>query len=324
MTTQGIRPLRLGVPRLSAERARDLGPLLAFVALFVVLSIASESFFTARNLLNVLEQWAPTLILALGGTIVVVSGALDLSVGAMFTLSGVSTVMLTNASGSIVVGIIAGLAIGTALGLANGLLSTAARITPFVATLGTSIAFAGLALWLTGGTFQVVKDPAFAFASKDLLGVNVSIWIALVVLGAVSFLLAKTSFGRYLYAVGGNVEAARLAGVRVDLVRVAAFAAAGLTAAVAALLMVSRSSSAGPADASGTAFMVWTAILIGGNSLSGGHASPWRTVVGVFTLALISNGFTLMQLDPLIQQVLTGGILLLAVGIDAWSRARRR
>ncbi|MFT4233936.1 MAG: ABC transporter permease [Microbacterium sp.] len=306
------------------DALRNLAPVAALAMLFVVLAIVSPSFLSARNLLNVLDQWAPVLILAIGGTIVVVSGALDLSVGGIYSLTTIATVMIANLSGSAFAGIVAGLAAGVLLSLVNGLLSTLAKVTPFVATLATSVVFGGLALFITGGSFQRTTDPALGFARQTFLGAKLTVWIALVVLAVTVFLLTRTSFGRYLYAVGGNVDAARLAGVRVDVVRAAAFAIAGLAAGIAGVLLASRTSAAGASDGSGTAFLVWTAILIGGNSLSGGNAAPWRTVVGVFFLALIGNGFTLMQMPAQLQQVLTGTILAIAVALDALTRHRRR
>ncbi|MCC6223532.1 MAG: ABC transporter permease [Thermoleophilia bacterium] len=314
---------RVRTSLLAFDRARDYGILVALVILFVVLSFSSEFFFTKTNLLNVLQQWAPVGVMALGGTFVLITGGFDLSIGAIFALSGVVSVLAVNASTPLL-GAAAGLTTGLALGTVNGLLGTVARMNVFVATIGTMIVFAGTAAVITGGRIQIADDEGYGFVRTRFLDVNVAIWIFAAVMIASSVLLNRTVFGRYVFAIGGNEEAARLAGVRVYPVRIAAFALSGLAGGLAAVMVASRSLSANATGNSGIAFGVWTALLLGGNSLLGGEGAIWRTMVGVFLLALIANGFDLLGLTPLYQQVATGSILLAAVGLDAWARAKRR
>jgi ribose transport system permease protein len=315
----------LGTPRRGmGARIRDLGVVVACLVLVVALGFASPAFLTGPNLLNLLDQWAPTALMALGGTVVVIVGGFDLAVGSVFLLSAVlGATVGTVASGA--VGLVAGIAVGALCGVVNGLLITVGRMNHFVATVGTLIAFSGLAVAVTGGFVITVPDPAFGWlGSARPLGVPVSIWIMVVAIALTSFLLARTAFGRRARAVGGNIEAARLSGVRTGGVIVTAYLIAGLLAGLAAVLVASRSLSATANVAASPQFMVWTAILVGGNSLVGGRATVWRTVVGVALLALIANGFNLLGVPPTYQQVVTGLILLLSVAVDGWARNRTR
>ena len=307
-------------PAWNLSGVRDLGVLVTALVLFIVLSLNASAFLSQQNLLNLLEQWAPIGILALGGTVVIVTGGFDLSIGSMFALSSVVSVMV--AQQSVPLGLVAGTAAGIACGLVNGVLGTFGRMNVFVATLGTSIVFTGLAARLSNGKIQAVSDPGFGFVNQRVLGVAISGWLFALAIVACSVYLRQTSYGRRTYAIGGNEEAARLAGVRVYAVRICAFAIAGLGAGLAGVIVASQSLSASSEGYLGTQFNAWTAMLIGGNSLAGGEGAVWRTVVGVLILALVHNGFNLLGVDPLYQQGLTGLILLVAVGLDALVRRR--
>lgn len=302
---------------------RDYGVFIAVVLLFVALSFSSKAFFTTQNLLNLLDQWTPVALMALGGTIVVIAGGFDLAVGSIYILSGVLAVSVAS-SMSAALGTLTGIVVGAACGLINGLLITFGRMNHFVATIGTLIAYSGLAVAVTSGFIITVDDPAFAWlGTAKWLGVQLSIWILAASIAATSLLLARTTFGRQARAVGGNIEAARLSGVRTNSVIISAYLFSGLMAGIAAVLLASRSSSASATASSSAQFLVWTAILVGGNSLVGGEGAIWRTVVGVWLLALIANGFNLLGVSPTYQQVVTGVILLLSVAIDGLIRSRK-
>jgi ribose transport system permease protein len=312
-----------GWRRFGLKNLRDYTVLFAVVALFIVLSISSDVFLTERNLLNVVEQWAPVGFMALGGTLVVVAGGFDLSVGAIYVLCGVIATKVANST-STEVGLIVGVAAGAGLGLFNGLLVTVARMNHFVATIGTLIVFSGLAEVMTGGSIVTATSDGFNWlGDTKWFGVRITIWLFVVAIAACSFLLSRTWFGRQARAVGGNIEAARLAGLRTDAIVASTYVISGLTAGIAAVLVASRNVSATSNASTGIEFQVWTALLVGGNSLIGGEGAIWRTVVGVALLALIANGFNLLGVSPTYQQVVTGGILLLSVGLDAWTRGRR-
>jgi len=309
--------------RFNLGRVRDYGVVIALVALFLVLSVSSNAFLTERNLLNIAQQWAPVGLMALGGTIVIIAGGFDLSVGAIYVVAGVISAKVANAT-SAEIGILAGLGAGLAFGLINGLLVTIGRLNHFVATIGTLIVYSGLAVAISGGFVIAVSDPNFGWLGETkLLNAKLSVWILLLAVVLCSFLLARTPFGRRARAVGGNIEAARLSGVRTHVILASTYVISGLSGGLAAVLVASQSLSASANTSSGVEFAVWTAILVGGNSLNGGEGAISRTIVGVCLLALIANGFNLLGVNPTYQQMVTGGILLASVGLDAWIRSRR-
>lgn len=305
-------------------RWRSAGIVLPFVALFIVLSVTSGHFLSVSNMLNILDQQSAILIMAAAGTLVLVGGGIDLSVGATYGLAGVVAAQVVQHAG-VVAAVAAAILVGLAVGFANGIITTRFRINALIATLAMSFIVSGLASRVTNGNLIVLNQwPSFAnIARSDLLGIRTSIWIALVAVVAFGVLLARTTSGRYLYAAGGNAEAARLAGVRVNRVRVAAFMTSGAAAAMAGVIDVSRVLSAQSTTGDNLTFTVLAGMVVGGTSIMGGEGAVWRTTVGVLFIALVGNGFDLLGVDPLYQQITLGLILLLAVGIDALSRSPR-
>lgn len=304
---------------------RSIGILIPFVVLFVALAIGSRPFLTSVNLLNILDQQAATLVIAAAGTLVLISGGIDLSVGATYALAAVVAGTTTITAGP-VAGTLAALAVGTIVGTANGVISTVLRINSLIATLAMSFIVAGIASLVTAGNLVVLFDHLdfAAIARTPILGVRTSIWIMIAVVAVLGVLLARTTIGRYLYAAGGNAEAARLAGIRVDGVRILAFTLSGMAAALGGVIDTSRVLSAQANAGSTLTFTVLAGIVVGGTSILGGEGAIWRTVVGVLFIALVGNGFNLLGIDVLFQQITLGVILLLAVGVDAWSRTIRR
>jgi ribose transport system permease protein len=303
---------------------RTAGILIPFLILFTVLSLTSESFFTATNLKNILDQQSGILIMAAAGTLVLVAGGIDLSVGAVYALAGVTSAELAQ-HGDPVLAIGAGVAVGIAVGGVNGVIATYLRINALIATLAMSFVISGIASLITKGNLVVLFDhPEFGdLARTQLLGMRSSIWIMLVAVLVFAVVLGRATIGRYMYAAGGNAEAARLAGVRVNWTRIVAFMFSGGAAALAGVLDASRVLSAQAGGSQTLAFTVLAGIVVGGTSIMGGEGAVWRTFVGVLFIALVGNGFQLMGLDPLYEQITLGVIMLLAVGIDAWSRQRQ-
>lgn len=310
--------------RLSA--LRDYGIVFAFLLLFGVLTFASDVFLTQRNWLNILDQWSPVGIMACGWTLALIAGGFDLSIGAVYALGSVVAAKVAVETGSAALGLIAGCLAGLVMGMGNGTVVTVGRINSFMATLASSFMIRGLALVISGGFLIRVVDDAGrptnfnVIGRSELLGAKYSVWLfaALVVVSA--FLLHRTTFGRYIYATGGNAEAARLSGVRVDLVRWTTFAISGLTAGIAGMIIASRVSTGQPDVGVGIEFDVIAAVVVGGSSILGGAGAIWRTVVGVLLLAMIQNGFNLMNVDAVYQRIFFGAIILFAVAVDAWSR----
>jgi len=323
MTAESVGTGSAGTPL--AQRAGRLvgraGILIPFLIAFAVLSVISPPFLRVGNLTNILDQQAGIIIVACAGTFVLIAGGIDLSIGAIYGLAG-AVALTTATSVSSPVGILAGLAIGLVVGIANGLIVTRFRINPLIGTLAMSFVVSGIAAIVTKGNLVVALDRLDfqAFAATKLLGVTSAAWMMIATAILAFILLSRTTFGRYVYATGGNIQAARLGGVRVNAIRVATFALSGLAAGLAGTLDASRVLSAQATGGQFLTFTVLTGIIVGGTSIMGGEGSIQRTVLGCLFVALIANGFNLLGLDPFYQQVTLGVILLLAVGVDAWSR----
>jgi ribose transport system permease protein len=327
VTAQEALPIDLHIAwgrRLSIRSVQNYAIIFTSAALFVVLSFSSGVFLTKANLLNILDQQAPLGIIVCAVTIVMIAGGFDLSVGAVFALSGVLGATVANSSGP-AVGLLVGCLVGLGCGLANGLLVTVGRINSFIVTLSSAILLQGVALAKTGGFLVTVKDPGFTtIGTGSMLGVKDSVWLFAAVFALSWFLLAKTAYGRRAYAVGGNPEAARLSGVRVAMIRASTFAMAGLAAGLSGMIVASRVATAQADTGSDLALNAIAAVVIGGTSISGGEGAVWRSFLGVVLLAMIGNGFNLLNIDPVYQKMFQGGLILIAVGIDAWARRGRR
>lgn len=323
-TTLEHRAIRF-LRRLDVAVVRDYGVVIAFVALFITLSFTSSVFFTWPNMKNLAFQTAPIGIMAVGGTLVFIAGGFDLSVGAVSAFAGIiaaKTFVGTGVGlwGSLIIGVLAGLACG----IANGLLVTLGRVNSFIATLATAIVINGIAQVITKGNLIGVEQERFTKLGLGTAGgvqYPVFVWVGVALVAG--FLLWLTKFGRYVYAAGGNAEAARLAGVRVNVVKAATFAFSGMCAGIAGVILVSEVSTAQWDANRGIEFDVITAIVLGGVSLLGGEGAVWRAVLGAFFLQTIGNGFNLLGTSTQWQYVIKGVILASAVSLDAWARRRR-
>jgi ribose transport system permease protein len=312
--------------RVHVAIVRDYGIVVAFVALFITLSIASDVFLSWDNMVNLAFQAAPIGIMACGGALVFIAGGFDLSVGAVAAFSGVIAAKAFAEWGlpmwpAFIIGALAGLGFG----LGNGLLVTVARVNAFIATLASSIIIYGLAIAVTGGFLISIDQESWTkLGLGELFGINYPIYVWLAFALFCGFLLSRTTWGRYVYATGGNAEAARLSGVRVDLVKTSTFAISGLSGGIAGVIIVSQTSTA-QADIgnAGYTFDAITAVVLGGVSILGGEGAIWRAVLGAFFLQMIRNGFNLLNVKPEYQNVFAGAILLTAVALDAWARRTR-
>ena len=303
-------------------RLRDYGIVVSVVLLFGVLTFASPAFLTKTNLLNIVEQSAPVGVIAVGATIIIVGGNFDLSAGAVLAITGVFAAKTANHVDPLLGLAIAPLA-GAAFGFGNGVLVTILKVNSFMATLASSLMIRGLAALVTGGALIVVTDDAFELIGRDsVLDVRNSALVLVTFAIAGGLLLSSTTFGRRVYAVGGNAEAARLSGVRVVRVQMLTFIISGFSAGLAGMISASRIST-GQADASvGIEFTAIAAVVIGGTSIFGGEGAVWRSMLGVLLLALIGNGFNILNVNPFYQRILEGGIIVFAVALDALSRRR--
>ena len=296
--------------------------LIMIAVLIVALSLLSDSFLTFRNLQNILNQNAPLAIMACAMTLVIIGGGFDLSVGSIFAVAGVSAAWV-----ALNVDPFLGLAIapfiGLALGTMNGIVITTLNIHSFLATIATSMVFKGVAILISDGRLIPVRIAEFTWLGRDKIG---GIFIAVIVFLAfaliLTFVLNRTAFGRKVFSVGGNEEAAILSGVRTNRIKVATFAIAGMAAGLAAAISVSQISMGQPGAGIGMELQAIAAVILGGTSIYGGAGAVWRSVAGVLLLALINNGFNILNADPFYRDLTTGLIILAAVGISASGKRR--
>ena len=286
------------------------------LAVCVILAIASPVFATSANLLNVALATSVTALLAAGQTFVIILAEIDLSVGAILGFSAAITAMVLRHH-STITGIVVGLAVGAAAGLVNGLLVTKTRMPSFIATLATLSILSGLALQLTQGNPVSVTDYNFQnIGQARIAGIPTPVWIMIVVFVIFGILLARTRFGRYAYATGDNAEAARLSGISVDRVKILAFVISGALAALAGFIVTARLSTAEPTAGTGLELEAIAAVIIGGTSLAGGRGDLLGTIVGALILGVIDNGMNLLNVNPFLQDVVKGVVILFAVLLD--------
>jgi ribose transport system permease protein len=313
--------------------AGRLQPLIALALMALVIGLFTDKFFTPENGWNILRQISINLCLAIGMTLVILSGGIDLSVGAVLALAGaVAAGVLNNGIAipqldillqfSVSGAILAALLVGLLLGLFNGLVITRFRVPPFVATLGMLSIARGLTMLWTGGFPITGLGDSFAVIGTDLfLGIPMPVWISVACAAVFGVVVQKTRFGRYIYAIGGNERAALLAGLSVDRIKLAVYGLCGILAAVAGLIVTSRLDSAQPNAGLGYELDSIAAVVIGGTSLSGGRGSVLGTVLGCLIIGVLNNGLFLLDVSPFWQQVVKGFVILVAVAIDKMQAA---
>lgn len=317
------RPTGLAAAR---ERARSLGgPLAGLVVMVVALSFLSEFFLTTRNLSNIIAQISDIGIMAAGAALVILIGGIDLSVAAVMALTMMFTAWLYAEHGvPFVLALIAGLALGALIGLVNGLLTTYGRVQPFVATLATMSACAGLALFLTNGnTINGFPTWFGDLTAVDILGVPLQGILLILVFAALAFWLRFRPGGRALYAIGGNEEVARLSGLPVRMAKTRVYVIAGALASVAGWINISRLDSAQPTAGAGYLLNVIAVVVIGGASLAGGVGSMGGAFVGLLIIGVLNNGLSLLHVNPNLQSVVIGIVILAAVLTDRASIRKR-
>lgn len=315
---------------------RRYGTLIGFVAIVLVFWVnLPDTFMTARNWLNITQQLSMLMVVAAGMTIVMVMGDFDLSVGSMASLAGIVAAVLLAADYPIWAAVTIALLAGVAGGAFNGVLVSLIGILPFVATLATLTIFSGAAFIISGGktiSGRAIPEAFGSFARQgiplgEIGGVALSLpnltIVALVTVAVVWILLEQTTFGRRLYAIGGNIEAAHLSGVAVRRLKLAAFALTGFGAALAGLMYASRVASANPTQGSGLMLNAIAAVFLGMTMSEHNEPRVVGTVIGVLMLGVLDNGLTQMAVDSYVRQVLVGCIIVLAVAISSFSRGRR-
>lgn len=306
-------PARATGPALAAlRRSTTFYPLVGLVAVCVAMVFASDSFLSAANLENVLRQVSINAIIGVGMTCVILTGGIDLSVGSVMALSGTLAAGLLVAGANGAAALAAGIGVGVALGAANGLFVAFAGMPPIIVTLATMGIARGLALIYTGGyPIDGLPDWVRFFGSGKVLGVQMPVLTMLAVYALAWLMLERMPFGRYVYAIGGNEHATRLSGVRVSRVKLAVYTFAGLTSALAALVLTGRLMSGQPNAGGGFELDAIAAVVMGGTSIAGGRGS----IVGALLLGVLNNGLNMIGVNPYVQNVIKGAIILLAIYI---------
>ena len=295
------------------------------IILLVILSVASPVFLSSRNLAQILLQISTLGIAAVGATFVIISGDLDLSIGANVAVSGVITAIATMNwfGGNWVLGVALGLTCGVSIGLVNGFLSAILRVPAFIATLGVGVIAGGLALWLTNGlTVSGLPEDFAALATTNFLGLQTLVWFMLATFLIGGIVLHFTNHGLRTFAVGGNREAAFLSGVPVSRVRITNFAMAGLCAGLAGVLLTARVQAGQPSISTTLTLYATAAVILGGTSLLGGEGSMLRTFFGVLLIGVVQNGLDIMRVDYALKEVAVGTVFVLAAASEALRRRR--
>jgi ribose/xylose/arabinose/galactoside ABC-type transport system permease subunit len=305
-----------------AARGRRLGTLAGLVGLGALLTLLTPDFLTVSNLLNVLQQTSINAVIAIGMTFVILSGGIDLSVGSLVALSGVALAYALQAGAPLPLAIAAGLVAGSAAGLVNGLLITRGKLPPFIATLGMMSVARGITLFWTDGRPVSGFDAAFrSLATGRVLAIPAPVLIAALLYLAAHFLLNRTRFGLYVYAIGGNEEATRLSGVAVRFHKAMVYGLAGLMSAVASVILTARLNSAQPIAGMMYELDAIAATVIGGTSLLGGSGTIGGTLIGALVMGVLRNGLNLLGISSFLQQVVIGLVIIAAVLVDSALKA---
>ncbi len=293
------------------------GLLLALILLCVVLSFLSPVFFTALNIKNVLRDAALVAIAGIGMVMVILLGEIDLSVGSVQAVAGIVAVAVLNSFSSVSVALAATLFAGACIGLINGLLITRAQINSLIATLGMMAILRGGAMVSTQAvSIQGAVDSFIEIGTGYLGPLPVPVLIAFLLLVLFFYVLHYTTFGRYVYAVGGNPQAARLSGLPVDRIRITVFVIAGLLAALSAFILASRLNSGQPNAGLGFELQVIAAVILGGISLTGGVGTLAGAFIGILILTVLSNGLVLLNVSSFYHDIARGIVIILAVYLD--------
>ena len=295
-----------------------------FIIIVIGLTILKPSFITPSNLVNILKQASINGILAFGMMFVIISGGFDMSVGSTVAFSGILAAMLGQGNNPLILALIAALLAGLGVGLINGVGVAVGELPPFIMTLGTMTAVRGLALLASNGKPVIgMSEPYKAIAAGSIAGIPMLAIFLIIVIIICSFVLAKTVYGRRVYACGGNLQAAKVAGINTTAIRISSFAIAGFLAGLCGFLMTSRVTIGQPTAAESYEMDAITACVVGGVSMTGGVGKPWGVVVGTLLITVIANGLDILGVSSHWQKIVKGLIIVLAVLIDVKGKSRK-
>lgn len=298
--------------------------LVGLIVLMAAVSLYSPNFLTVDNLLNILRQTSINAIIAMGMTFVILTAGIDLSVGSVLAFTGAVCASLVAADANIWIVLPATLALGAALGAANGVVIAIGGVQPFIATLVSMTVLRGATLVYTDGRpITTASDPFWAIGGEYVLGIPVPVLIAAFAFIVCWFVLSHVRFGRYVYAVGGNEQVTRLAGINVTGVKIAVYAVSGLLAALAGIILTARLESAQPTAGTAYELDAIAAVVLGGTSLMGGRGFIFGTLIGALIIGVLNNALNLMEVSSYYQMIAKGAVILLAVLIDSRGKANQ-
>jgi len=301
----------------SITRFEQAALVIALIAICIVFSILSGNFLTAINITNVLRQVSLMVIAGIGMVLLLLLGEIDISVGSLQAAVGITSVTVLNVTGSIILALLAAIITGVLTGLLNGIIVTKGGVNSFIATLGTMAIIRGIAMVVTKAVSIPVRVPKFAeIGAGQLLGIPVPIIISTVLVALFYFILNHTIFGRQIYAIGGNSEAAKLAGLPVQKIKLQVFVLAGILFALSAFILASRLDAGQPIAGQGFEMQVIAAVILGGVSMSGGNGTLTGALLGMLILGVIQNGLVLLNVSSFYHDIVRGGVIILAVYLD--------
>lgn len=295
--------------------------IIGLVIFSIIISVMNERFMTSSNILNILRQTSINSIIAAGMTFVIITGGIDLSVGSSLALSGAVAAFLISTGTPLGIALIVALLVGASIGFLNGVAITKGKLQPFIVTLATMTIFRGATMVFTDGKpistgYEKSAEILSKLGNGYLLGIPIPIIIMIVVFIIGYFILTQTTFGRYVYSLGGNEDATKLSGVNTDRVKILVYSISGFLAALAGIIITARLSSAQPTAGSGYELDAIAAVVLGGTSLSGGVGSILGTVTGALIIGVLNNALNLMNVSSYYQLLAKGVVILIAVLLD--------
>ena len=319
--------------RRSLRNVPQLSIAVTFIAVFFIFSVCTSSFLTVNNMVNMLRQTSTNMIIAIGMTFILILGGIDLSVGSIACLSAIiGSSLMTGSTGAgtelfrplpVFPAILIAVTLAALCGLINGLVITGLSLPPFIVTMAMQSIARGAALVYSGGyPVSSLPEGAVQISRGDILGIPYTVLIMIVILAVMWFVLRRTKFGRYVFAIGGNEECARLSGIRVKKMKVCVYALSGAMAGLAGLLVAFKMASAQPTLGNAYELDAITAAALGGTSLAGGKGNMPGTVLGCLFLTTLSTGFTIMSISPYWQQIFKGIVLIIAISLYRQKKAK--
>ncbi|NFN64121.1 ribose ABC transporter permease [Clostridium botulinum] len=297
--------------------------IIGLVLLCMIITFVTPSFLTISNITNVFTQVSTNAIIAVGMTFVILTGGIDLSVGSTLAISGALAASIIKSTGNVFLAVIVAALVGIAVGFVNGMLISKGKLQAFIVTLATMTIFRGLTLVFTNGTPISKLPETFVKIGNGKIGfMPIPVIITIVIAIVAIYLLNKTRFGRYLYALGGNEDSARLSGINTDKIKTLAYVISGFASAIAGVIITSRIASASPNAGTGFELDAIAAVVIGGTSLAGGEGKISGTIIGALIIGILNNGLNLMNVSPFYQSIVRGLVILMAVLLDKKSRKK--